>query len=120
MPETGVPFQTTVPSKSISRSITSGRWSGGGGLFDCGMSSFTAWVMMGSDTIRVTSNTNITSIKGVVLMSHITPPPALPTLIAICYLLLARSAGPAAQAVVGLGEEAHLDDATALNCVQHL
>src|SRR4051794_20088738 len=75
--------------------------------------------MMGSDTIRVTSNTNITSIKGVVLMSHITPPPALPTCIAIYYLLRARSARTAAEAVIGFGEEAHFRDAAALNCVQH-
>ena len=56
---------------------------GGGGLFDWGMSSFTAWVMMGRETIRVTNNTSMTSISGVVLMSHIAWPEAFPTLIAI-------------------------------------
>src|SRR4029077_3248352 len=82
------------------------------------MSSFTAWVMMGSETIRVTSNTSMTSINGVVLMSHMTPPPAFPTLIAICLFssyLLAH----AAHAVVRLREEADLHDATALQGVQH-
>src|SRR3569833_3101440 len=99
--------------------MTSGRWSGGGGLLFWGMSSFTAWVMMGSETIRVTSNTNITSINGVVLMSHITPPPALPTCIAIVIVSWRASTGAAAEAVVGFRQEAHLDDAAALNRVQH-
>ncbi len=81
---TGVPFHTTVPSKSTSMSITSGRWScGGGGWRGSGMSSFTACVMMGRETISVTNNTSITSIRGVVLMSHITSPSLVPTLIAI-------------------------------------
>src|SRR6185312_279822 len=96
--------------------MTSGRWSGGGGLFDCGISSFTAWVMMGSDTIRVTSNTSMTSISGVVLMSHMAAPDLLPILIAISSILpaLARRT----DAVVGLGEEAHLDDAATLERVK--
>src|SRR6185437_315084 len=78
---------------------------------------FTAWVMMGSDTIRVTSNTNMTSISGVVLISHMTAPALVPTLIAIVRFssVLAR----AAHAVVGLREEAHLYDAAALQRIQH-
>ncbi len=80
---TAVPFQTTVPSKSISRSMTSGRWLSGGGGVLRGMSSFTACVMMGRETISVTSNTSMTSINGVVFISHIGWPSALPTLIDI-------------------------------------
>ena len=79
-----MPFQAIVPSKSISRSITSGGVSGGGGCaLGLGMSSFTACVITGSEMISVTSSTSITSMSGVVLMSHITPPEPEPTLIAM-------------------------------------
>src|SRR5579859_3774340 len=115
MPLSGLPSQTTVPSPSISRLITSGcTFCGGGGALGLGMSSLTACVMMGSDTISVTSSTSITSMSGVVLMSHIASP-ADPTLIAIC--LRPSASAEAAHAVVGLGEEADLDDAAALDFV---
>src|SRR5919108_853718 len=77
---TGVLFQTTVPSKSISSSMTSGGvGGGGGGLVTFGMSSLTAWVMMGSVTMSVTSSTSITSMRGVVLMSQKVAPEEPPT-----------------------------------------
>ena len=50
MPLTTVPFQTIVPSKSMSIWMTSGR-TGGGGLLVCGMSSLVACVMTGIDMI---------------------------------------------------------------------
>src|ERR1700688_3276437 len=76
------------------------------------MSSFTACVMIGSVTISVTSSTNMTSISGVVLISHIgAPSPPPPTLIAMVCPLSAR----AAHAAIGLGNEAHLDDSTAVD-----
>src|SRR5215469_4486290 len=108
-----------VPSKSISRSITSGGLSGGGGgAFGLGISSLTAWVMMGSVTISVTSSTSMTSISGVVLMSQkVSPEP--PTLIAILLQLLNRWSAVTAHAVVGLRQEPHLDDAAALDGVHN-
>src|SRR6202049_2042125 len=82
MPVTGVPFHTTVPSKSISSSMTSGGvGGGGGGLLTLGISSLTAWVMTGSVTMSVTSSTSITSMSGVVLMSQKVLPALVPTLI---------------------------------------
>src|SRR5215469_1099103 len=106
-----------VPSKSISRSITSGGLSGGGGgAFGLGISSLTAWVMTGSVTISVTSSTSMTSIKGVVLMSQKVAPEAPPTGMDMSYKLLSVSA-VAAHAVIGLGEKSHLDDTAALDGV---
>src|SRR5215469_3697784 len=78
------------------------------------MSSLTAWVMTGRVMIRVTSSTSMTSMSGVVLMSHISSPPP-PTFIDM-YWLLKTSAGTA-HAVVRLGEEPDLDDAAALDRV---
>src|SRR5580658_10160126 len=117
MPLIGLPSQTMVPSPSISRLITSGCWSGGGGwAFGFGISSFTACVITGSEMISVTSSTSITSISGVVLMSHMASDEG-PTLIDIDGLLGAKASAVAAHAVVGLGEEADLDDAAALDGV---
>src|ERR1700761_7177360 len=116
---TTVPFQTTVPSKSISRSMISGRTLSGGGFLFCGMSNLTAWVVTGRDTIRVTSSTNITSISGVVFMSHMTPPPAFPTLIAMFVFSFPAASADAAHAVIGLGDEPYFDHTTALNRVEN-
>src|SRR5579863_495521 len=115
MPLSGLPSQTIVPSPSISRLITSGcTFCGGGGALGFGMSSLTACVMIGRDTISVTSSTSITSISGVVLMSHIASVEE-PTLIAMG--LNPSALAEAAHAVVGLGEEADLDDAAALDLI---
>ena len=78
-----MPFQTIVPSKSISMSITSGCTGGGGALVGRGMSSFTACVITGMVMMNMMSNTSMTSMSGVVLMSHIAPSLLLPTLIAM-------------------------------------
>ena len=83
MSRTTVPFQTIVPSKSMSIWMTSGRSRGGGWLV-CGMSSFVACVMTGIDMISTMMSTSITSMSGVVLISIIgAPSPPLPTLIAM-------------------------------------
>ena len=89
--------------------MTSGGVSGGGGwLFGLGMSSLTAWVMTGSEMISVTSSTSITSMSGVVLMSHIgCARSSFRTLIAMNRAPRGISA-VAADAVVRLGEEADL------------
>jgi hypothetical protein len=71
------PFQVVVPSKSISICTTSGCVIGGGGL-PTGMFIFTACVWIGIVMISMISNTSITSISGVVLMSTITSGSALP------------------------------------------
>src|ERR1700761_1605773 len=63
------------PSKSTTRSTTSGVVVGGG-VLGRGMSSFTAWVWMGSVRISRVRSTSITSMSGVVLMSTSTSPSA--------------------------------------------
>src|SRR5512135_1451049 len=110
---TGVPFQSTVPSKSISRLITTGRTCDG--AFEArGMSSFTACVITGIVMMNMISSTSMTSISGVMLMSIIgsfSPPPML-----ILMRISPRCPGPcsARQCAVGLRDEAHLLDAAAL------
>src|SRR5215472_18820867 len=80
------------------------------------MSSLTAWVMTGRVMIRVTSSTSMTSMSGVVLMSHISSPPP-PTCIDIVFA--PETSAGRGHAAVGLGEEADLDDAAALDRVHH-
>src|SRR5271156_1873887 len=76
---TGVLFHSSVPSKSIVRSMTSGGggggWvgGGGGGWFGgggSGLSIFTACVMLGIVMMKMIRSTNMTSINGVMLMSE--------------------------------------------------
>src|SRR5471032_3345225 len=98
----------------MSRLMISGCTGGGGWFgFGGGMSSLTAWVMIGSDRISVTSSTSITSINGVVLMSHISWPSLLPTLIDMG--LVSSASALAAHAVIGLGYESDLDDPAAVD-----
>src|ERR1700727_2611797 len=99
---TVLPSQMMVPSDKSSRSITSGGAGGGGGLADgLGMSSFTAWFMMGSVRISMMSSTSITSINGVVLISHIASPSLLsPTDIDMVGGLLRRYCTRAALAML--------------------
>src|SRR6266403_4020267 len=81
---TALPFQASVPSKSIVRLTISG--GGGGTKFGGGgkgLSIFTAWVTGGSEMMKMISNTNMTSINGVMLMSVNDWPSPLPTAIAI-------------------------------------
>jgi hypothetical protein len=71
--------------------------SGGGACVDRGMSSFTACVITGSVRMNKMSNTNMTSINGVVFMSTIgSPSPPPPTCIAMAstsYIPLPRPPG---------------------------
>src|SRR5471030_2177055 len=89
---TGAQFQVVVPSKSISICTTSGCVIGGGGL-PIGMFILMACVWIGIVMISMISNTSITSISGVVLISTITSGSALPppddTFIPIIVLLAA-------------------------------
>src|SRR5476651_1522673 len=82
------------------------------------MSSLTACVIIGSDRINVTSSTSITSINGVVLMSHITWPSLLPTLIDMA--LDSWGSALAAHAVIGFGDESDFDDAATIYRRDHL
>src|SRR5512147_3302549 len=79
-----------VPSKSTSTVITTGFSVGGGGV-PTGMLRLTECSWIGIVMISITSNTSITSISGVVLISTITSgscePPPEPTFIAIARLL---------------------------------
>src|SRR5689334_14419521 len=108
------PFHSTVPSKSTSMVITVGGVSGGGGL-PTGMLSFTACVWIGMVMISMISSTSITSINGVVLMSTITsgsPPPPLPTDMAMVVFPFLLALERAARR--RLGNEADLEDRGAL------
>src|SRR5262252_2878527 len=98
--------------------MTSGGVScGGGGAFGFGMSSFTACVMTGSVMMSVTSSTSITSMSGVVLMSQKVAPEAPPTGIDMELSSSSNDSAVTAHAVVGLGEEADLQNAAALDGV---
>src|SRR6266567_770689 len=79
---TAVPFHDKVPSKSIPKFTTTGGCSCGGGGVGCGLSILTACVTGGSEMMKMMSNTNITSIKGVMLIS-VKDPAASPSFMAI-------------------------------------
>src|ERR1700749_3345071 len=83
---TAVPFQVMVPSKSTPRSTVVGMTLGGIG-FGAGMSSFTAWVWIGTGVMRRVSITSMTSIRGVGFISPITSPSAVFALIAMAVYL---------------------------------
>src|SRR6186997_720753 len=98
--------------------MTSGR-TGGGGLLVCGMSSLVAWVMTGIDMMSTMISTNMTSMSGVVLISIIGAPCSeAPTDIDMKSYLetLTRDADGA---LVRLGDETDLDDATTLQIEDH-
>src|SRR5580704_3221060 len=91
------------------------------------MSSFTAWFMTGRVRISMISSTSITSISGVVLMSQIESPSLSPTdidMVLSSPAALANLGGVAdafrQRGFVRLGDEPDLDDAPALDRVQHL
>jgi len=63
-------FHSSVPSKSMVKSITSGGTGGGGLLFGKGLSILTAWVWLGMVMMKMIRSTSMTSIKGVMLMSE--------------------------------------------------
>jgi len=69
---TPAPFHSIAPSNSISRFTTSGGVISGE-TDGWGRFNFTACVMIGRETISVTSNTSMTSISGVMLMSRTGP-----------------------------------------------
>src|SRR5450631_2474175 len=66
---TGLPFHDKVPSKSMPKSTTTGGRSGGGGFVGSGLSILTACVTGGREMMKMMSNTSMTSIKGVMLIS---------------------------------------------------
>src|SRR5258706_10172105 len=116
---TGVPFQIGVPSKSISRSTTTGGVVGGGGLAcDCGRSNFTACVWIGMVMINMTRSTSMTSINGVVFISTMTSfsPPADPTLIDMARNL---SCPNSEYLLFGVGDESNLQHRRALQIGEH-
>src|ERR1700733_982580 len=79
---TGLPFHDKVPSKSIPKFTTTGGCTGGGGVVGGGLSILTACVTGGSEMMKMMSNTSITSISGVMLIS-VKDPAALPSFMAI-------------------------------------
>jgi hypothetical protein len=85
----GLPFHDKVPSKSIPKSTTTGGFSGGGSCVGSGLSIFTACVTGGSEMMKMMSNTNITSINGVMLMS-VKDPAEPPSFMAIARPPLSR------------------------------
>src|SRR5580658_3655185 len=98
---------------------------GGGGAFGFGMSSFTAWFMIGSVKISMISSTSITSINGVVLMSHISSPESPPDIdmvlgapAALLQAVLVRDA-LGQSGGIRLSDEPDLHDATTLDRIQH-
>src|SRR6185437_10486823 len=96
---------------------------GGGGLLAFGISNFTACVMIGSVMMSITSSTSITSMSGVVLMSHISSSAFVPIAIAMSVSLQQRSVLHPEElrqrVLVGLGDEAHLHHPTALDRKEH-
>ena len=76
---TGLPFQATVPPVCTWMRIGSGGFSTfGGGTFDfCGRSTWIWYVIGGAVTMKMISNTSITSTSGVTFMSAIAPPEEL-------------------------------------------
>ncbi len=79
------------------------------------MSSFTAWVWVGSVTMSMTSSTSITSMSGVVLTSHnASSVPPWETFIDMLLLSRQLTATP-----FGSVRKATLEDARRLDGVQH-
>jgi hypothetical protein len=70
-PASASPFQSTVPSKSMSIVTTTGGANGGGGV-PVGMFRLTECSWIGIVMMSMMISTSITSINGVVLMSIIT------------------------------------------------
>src|SRR5207237_4941458 len=68
---TGVPFHWIWPSAVTTILFFVGSTGGGGALVACGRSSFTARVCTGIVMMNMISNTSMTSMSGVVLMSII-------------------------------------------------
>src|SRR6185437_11158009 len=109
----------------MSRFTTCGSTSGGGGL-PIGRLRFTAWSWIGMVMISITSNTSITSISGVVLMSIITSgsrpaPPGVPTFIDMSTSSSRPRWSPASAAAARrrLDHECDLRDARALAGIDH-
>src|SRR6185312_4155357 len=79
--------------------------------------------MIGSVMMSITSSTSITSMSGVVLMSHISSSAFVPIAIAMSVSLQQRSVLHAEElrqrVLVGLGDETHLHHPTALDRKQH-
>ena len=98
------PFQPMVPSKSTSMRMISGGFGGGAALLGTGMFILTACVWIGIVMMNMMSNTSITSISGVVLMSIITSPSASPaeepTFIAMVAASYCRTPAPAGGSVM--------------------
>src|SRR4051812_23074243 len=85
---TGEPFHRIWSCALIDTTFLTGLI-GGGGWFGwlTGRSSFTAWVCGGMVTISMISNTSMTSISGVVLMSIIGSPSRLLPVVCIAMSL---------------------------------